>query len=413
MKRTASTHTIVIVSLLALLILSGIGAFAQARILAPSQGSKAVDDSKGSGISNANVSSRPESETFACLAISCPGSDPDWAIGATSTDTGVSSETTDWANLASSYTMTGITKLDFLLDVPFSAGGTLTCNSNGETITGILFQLGDRYNASNTHETSPTITIAFFTSTGSGVYYYGYEWYGTNLGAGPIYETISYTTYNSVTGWWAEISNSANSYYLMAITTSGFSFYTSGSTTHIPCGTTSLSISSLGSTSSAVTHGTYTFDPSIAMEVEEDTSGHIFTDNSALGVYAAVTTDEFYDYANYTTSGFNIGGTSPPKGTDGANASGFTQWTDNNHVSVKYYYDVFGSATGVSDTMNTEFGVSGAILVKTTGTNLPGLNVVCTGNDCPLVRTGTSVGLPRSAEVPSTIGVATSQRLQL
>jgi hypothetical protein len=308
----------------------------------------------------------------------------DWAIGAYSTDTGLSSETTDWSNLASSYTLTNVNDALFLLNSGFSASGTLTCSGPTEyTISGVIFQDGDAYvSGVNSY---PNTNVILLTTAGDS-FYYNVASFNIDAGAGPITETIAYTTYDSVTGWWMEFINSSNTYYLEAISTSGLYFYTTPATNTYgggTCSSPSISISSLGTTSSVVTVGTSDYNPSIAFEVSEASAGDFLSDNSDFVANAVVTSSEFFYYGTPSTNHFLIGDSSPPSTAYG---SGFTQETDNDHVAVYDYYDQFGSETGIQDYIDSEWGVSGATVTQTTGTDLPALNIVCTGNSCPLIK---------------------------
>jgi len=338
----------------------------------------------GSGLVTCNSQSSQSSNT-AGTGVSDDAKRPtswvDSAIGAYSTNTGLSTETTTWSNLPSSFTMTGINRTDFLLDVPTSAGGTFNCGSSQWTITGIFIQVAVQYDDSHSYA-YPGMTVILIASNEDLAY--SAIWTGSDLGSGSITETIEYTTYDSITGWWAVLSTSSNTYYLFSVSTSnGISFNLSGDTYDV-CSSFSLSLSSLGSTSSAVTLASSTIDPSIAMEVNEDTSGHFLSDNTNAGINAVVTTGEFY-YCGYGSStDFHIGASSPPST---AYTSGFTYWSDSNHVSVKYYYDQVGTESGIQSYIDSEWGVSSASVTQTAGTNLPNLNVECVGNTCPLTRT--------------------------
>jgi hypothetical protein len=327
-----------------------------------------------------------------CVYGECPGSDPDWAIG-TLASTGQTSVGTAWMDLASSYTMGTDTYFAyFLVNAPFSAGGTLTCSSTQYTITGIVFQGAVQYSSSN-DEPVPFVTLIEALSGSSSVGALTYTW-STDLvssGTASVTDEVEYVTHNSITGWWFIVSESGTLTYLMVVTSSGVTTYGSPSTQMLldPADTScsSNSISSIGTTTSAVSYdqGSYSVDPSMAMEVTDVSAGDFLSDNSNLGVSAyAFSSGDTYAMS-YDTTNFNIGGGLVPTNAYG---SGLTYETDNNHVTSYSYYDQFGSDSGIQNYIDNEWGLSGASTTQTSGATLPSLNFVCEGNDCPLVVKG-------------------------
>ena len=340
---------------------------------------------QGIGPQNNITCSSQGSQTGSGQQSRNPGLDPDWAIGAYSSDTGISAETTTWENLPSSFTMTGVTSANFIVNTPFTVGGTFSCGSNMFTLAGFLFQGSTQYKPSGYGYAYPDVTIIMITSTGAGAYYDA-DW-STNLGSGAITETIQYETYNSITGWWLELTSGATNYYLMSISsTNGIDFNVAPAATANPCQTSGLggaysaSISSVGTTSSAVTGKnsggtTITWDPSIAMEVDEATSGNFFTDNSNLGMEAVVTSSEFYHYATTFTDDFNIGADASPSN---AYSSGLTDKVS----GVTGYYDELGTSTGIPSRYSSHWSLWTPQDTQTTTTNLPSLNDICSGSGC-------------------------------
>ena len=333
----------------------------------------------------------PRGATTCTSSVSQPGSQSgaspltstDWAVGAYSTDTGLSTETTDWDNLPSSFTMTGVTQASFMVNSPTSGGGSFYCGSTKETFSGLIIQVAAVYNSGVYSYAFPEAVIIMPLS-GSTAGYYTAAW-STNLGSAPIITTAEYETYNSITGWWVILTYGTTSVYLMSISTAdGIDFNVAASQSATPCsGYGSLSITSLGTTSSTVTTGSsgqISFDPSVAMEVSESSSGNFLSDNSNLAIDSVVTSGEFYYYGVTATQDFNIGENSPPST---AYAGGVTHEYSVNNRNSYFYYDQFGTNSGVQSFIESNWSLLTATTTQTTTTNLPTLNWVCTGSTCP------------------------------
>jgi hypothetical protein len=326
----------------------------------------------------------------------------DWAVGAyTSTDTDLSTESTEWDNLPSSFTMTGVVQASFMVNSPTSGAGSFKCGTTSETITGFLIQVAAAYNTGEESYAYPTAEVVMFLSSGLAGYY-GATW-STDLGSAPISTIAEYETHDSITGWWIILTYGSSSVYLMSVSTAdGIDANVATSVVDTPCaGYGSLSITSLGTTSSAADGGSsdqYIYDPSIAMEVNETTSGGFLSDNSNLAVDAIVTSCEFYYYATTTTSGFNIGNNSPPST---AWAGGIEHEYSEDYHDTYYYYDQFGTNSGVVSYIKSTWSLASATDTQTTATNLPDLNYACTGSTCPPAPPVAPNGVPHWNEANS------------
>jgi len=316
----------------------------------------------------------------------------DWAEGAYSTTTGLSSQSVVYTNLAASYSVTGVTVASFEDNAPVSSGGSFTCSGSNYNIAGFLIQISDSFSeAYNSGSGYPDFTVIVVDTAGTGVTYSG-NWASTLVGSGPITETIKYTTYDSITGWWVEMIEGSSTYYLYSVSNADGIYFPSSpavgdrSWSGCPGTVSNVSISSIGTTTTALTvTSSLTLNPSIAFEVNEASSGDFLSDNSNLCVNANVTSDaKLVESAYGGVTHFGIG----PFGNNPASTaylSGFTYMTDNNHAATLAYYDEFGTKSGIQNYIDNEWYVSGAATTQSSGVDLPTLNGICTGNTCPLV----------------------------
>ncbi|MEM0118429.1 MAG: hypothetical protein QXV32_08270 [Conexivisphaerales archaeon] len=289
----------------------------------------------------------------------------DWAIGGYSTSTGNSIESTAWDNLPSNPSLTGVNYVLFMVNDPFASVGTLNYQGTVYTIIGVVFQGMILYSPSTSYA-YPDMTVIFLIKYGTNTYlaYNSSSWGNTNLGSGKMTDSISYTTYNGVTGWWWYITTSGSTYYIMAITSSGFYYNMEPTgTTETPSGFT-FTITSVGSTSSQQSGADDTFDPSVAIEVNETTSGNFLSDNPFFDAEANVGSGQFYYLGFPSTSDFNIGQNSPPSS---AYASGVK-------IGAKYY-DEFGTSSGIDNYMHTYQNIADSVETQTVTTDLPNLNI--------------------------------------
>ena len=313
----------------------------------------------------------------------------DWAIGAYSTNTGKSTETTVWTNLPSSFALTGVNFAEMMVNAPFSATGTITYGGHTWTIDGIILQgINVYYNGqSNPYPDADIVFLATYSGTNKAFQYIA-DW-AYSSGSGSINETIKYQTYSSTTGWWFVFTTGGSSPYtydFLAVTGSGITTnWSPANTEEIPSGFT-YSISSIGTTSTDLYLGGYYYYPSIALEVNETSSGNFFSDNTNAAIEANVGTSKFYYYANSTTNDFHVGLDNPPS----SYGSGLTYEIANPPNNVFKYYDQFGTGSGINSWMSSNWGISGAAKTHTQGSELITLNFACTGSNCPIHPTTTS-----------------------
>jgi hypothetical protein len=296
--------------------------------------------------------------------VSSASSSVDWAIGGYSTSTGKTVESTTWNNLPSSPSLTGVNFVAFMVNTPFGANGSLTSGSNKYKITGILFQGAVYYSASMSYA-CPDMTVVFLVSLGGSTYtaLNASIWTGINLGSGKITDSISFTTYNGVTGWWWYITTSGGTYYIMAVTPSGFYYASSPSGGgESPSGFKFL-LSMVNSTSTQQSGGGNTFDPSVAMEVNEASSGNFLSDNPNFVAEANVAGGRFYYLGLPSLADFDIGVNSPPSTAYASGGKGGGN-----------YLDEFGTKTGIQNWMSSEYHISNAAVTQTARTDLPSLN---------------------------------------
>ncbi|MDG6926244.1 MAG: hypothetical protein JRN09_06785 [Nitrososphaerota archaeon] len=319
------------------------------------------------------------------LGSASPLTNVDWAIGATSSTTGLSTQAVDWINLASSYSTTGVSLAAFEDNAPFTGDGSFSCGANDYTITGFVFQIAVAYSGGYDYDYPDFAVIVQESQAPSSALYYSGYW-STDLGSGPITETLAYTTYDSITGRWAELTTSSSTYYLMSISTAdGISFYTTPTPTDIS-GCTMGSITSVGTSTSTLTEtSTIVYEPSIGFEVNEATSGDFLSDNSNLGVNANVTSSaDLFTSAYGTVKDFDIGGGATPPST--AYLSGMDYQTNIDYHATYYYYDLFGTNSGIQNYIDNQWYVSGASTTQSSGIDLRTENSLCSGDTCPLVR---------------------------
>ncbi|MEM3684191.1 MAG: hypothetical protein QXT39_00875 [Conexivisphaerales archaeon] len=107
-----------------------------------------------------------------------------------------------------------------------------------------------------------------------------------------------------------------------------------------------------------------TFDPSVAIEVNEITSGNFLSDNPFFDAEANVGSAQFYYLGFPSTADFNIGQNSPPSP---AYASGVKIGAN--------YYDDFGTSSGIENYMHTCQNIADSVETQTVTTNLPNLNI--------------------------------------
>ena len=292
-------------------------------------------------------------------------SDPDWSSGGyTTAKTGLGDYGVEWTNLKA-YSMTGVTYVAFLMNVPYNATGNLQCLINGQSVStsiyGELFQAAILYDPSVYAYPVPSYEIIYF------VHYSGsqYQCYGQttafnqNLNStgkvSPVSQYLDYTTYNGNTGWLYSITDASGTNTKLVIALNA------------------------GSTSVAQDIGLDIFNPSIGIEVNESSSGNFLSDNSKFDAEALVTTDQFYYYGIYSTQYYHIGSSSPPSTEY---ASGLEYEVVNNGHYTFSYYDEFGTSTGINNWMSTQWGISSPSTTQTATTDLISLNFKCTGSPC-------------------------------
>jgi|GEM_PF-2747467 len=296
-------------------------------------------------------------------------SDPNWAIGAYSTSVGNSIETTTWYNMPSSLTLGNGYSFATMVNCPISASGSVICNDTTYTYSGILIQAGDLYAPS--YAAIPDVNVVFLAQSGDNyvVFYFVFLWTNISLGSGQVTETVRYENVGGVTAWWVIM----NDYYLLGVSSSDFIINLNAPPTYLlisPSGVTDYSFTSIGTTSSMISLNGLYWRPSIAMEVNEPTSGAFFTSNPDVCVEADVETSAFYYYAKSNAAQyFNIG-LDPAPGT--AYGSGLTR-----ESSSSDYYAEFGTSSGVNSWMSAHWSLANPTLTQTTTTNLPNLNTQC------------------------------------
>ncbi|MDE1853883.1 MAG: hypothetical protein KGI38_09090 [Thaumarchaeota archaeon] len=291
--------------------------------------------------------------------------DPDWAIGAYSTTLGLASYSGVWTHLASSYGLADVTFAAALLNVGYNVTQTAgTCTVNGQNVNvdfyGELFQAAIVFRPTNTYSI-PSLEILYMAKpTGGGadiicagtVYDSTLHW-GSSL-ASTVTQTLVYTTQNGFQGWWYRVTLS-----------NGSSYYISSDPNRLVA----------SGTASKQTGGGDSFDPSLAFEVNEATSGNFFTDNPNFNAEANVGGQSYYSYGAGATPGFDIGASAPP-GT--AYGSGLTDTVS----GITNYYDELGTSNGVSGWFSSHWSLWTPRTTQSGGSNLPNENYICSGSTC-------------------------------
>jgi hypothetical protein len=275
--------------------------------------------------------------------------------------------------------MSGVSYVVFNLNTPFSGGGSYDCPGQ-YSITGFVFQGAWAFDPSLSSSPFPTSTIMIVPSSGN-VQYYDASWSNIALGSGSVSETIEYTTYNGVTGWWFEIVSGSSTYYLESIGSDYHQIwfntnYPPNPPVSFPC--SNLSITSVGTTTSGVGPYLSTFNPSIAMEVDEATTGNFFTDNPNFAPEVDVTSGQFYNYGDTRAGGvdyFEIGHDPPPSNSYG---SGLTYIVN----GATLYYGEFGTSAGIANVLSGNWALYTPRNTQSPNAILPNLNEICSGSTC-------------------------------
>ena len=317
-------------------------------------------------------------------SFGCGNGDPDWAIGAYSNKWGLPTEEATWTNLPSSFSMTGVTAAQYMVNVPVDGSGSFPCNGTNLSLSGFLFQDAILYYPSGETYPYPEATLVLFTDSGAVLYNVGF--YGTNLGSGQFLETLTWTTYNSVTGWWFEIHKGSATYYLMPVdttSTSGIYFNTSYNYSITVDGCSSIpyvTINTIGTKSTEISVGlpnSYTYNPSIAMEIHESTPGNFSSDNPNFAAEANVTQGGFDTYATTGTQDFNIGLTSPP-----TNPSPYGSGLEDTVNGATSYYDELGTSKSISSRYSSHWSLWTPRATNSGGSSILDENYICSGSTC-------------------------------
>ncbi|HVP22427.1 MAG TPA: hypothetical protein VMS77_00790 [Conexivisphaerales archaeon] len=257
-----------------------------------------------------------------------------------------------------------------MVNTPFAVNGLFPYLGVNYTLYGVLFQGADMY-SNGASAAIPYSTLCYFLAAPNGTDYVAYKSYGwssINIGSGSIQETVQFTTVSGHMGWWYTISG-ANSYTVEGVTTSGVYLYNPTSQTYFLYDT-GFNLSQVASTTSALTasnpSSNMTFDPSIALEVNETALGNLYSSNPSFDIEASLSYGQIY-YGIPSTSGFGIGGDAPP---NTANASGVKRISG----SSTSQYDEFGTGQGIANRIDSTFSISTPVQTQTSGTDLPSLN---------------------------------------
>jgi Divergent InlB B-repeat domain len=300
----------------------------------------------------------------------------DWAIGGYSNSTGNSAESTTWTNLQSVYYLTGVTSVQFMVNTPLTASGTVTYAGTNYNVKGILYQCADSYGHNGA--TGPIADVLFFTKYNGYYYtfYYVPDWFNFSLQYGPVPQSVTHTTEGSKTGWWCLMQGTyvgvltGNAFLHPFVSPSSVTYYeqTSGSPFNISGFTWSLS--TLGTVSTSLHINLSYFNPSIAFEVDEDSEGNFLNENPTFDAEANVGASTTFYYGYTGSQLFNIGtiGDLPPLSAYG---SGLTYTPG---VGFYQFYDEFGTLTGFSDWMSSVWYISTPHYTRSARTPLTSLN---------------------------------------
>ncbi len=277
----------------------------------------------------------------------------DWAFGAYSTNLHASNYSAVWSHLASSYTLTNVNYAGALLNVPYNATGTIACSGKNYNIYGELFQAVIVYQPTVAHSIPSWEVLFMVKPVGGGannicygpVYFAGGSW-GSSL-ASPVTQKLVYTTHNGYQGWWYNI-----------ILANGSSYYLAGAAG--------------ASTATTQTAAGASFNPSIAFEVNEVTSGNFLTANPNFDIQANALVFGYYGKSG--TPLFDIGANAAPATAYG---SGLTYTVQG---AYQRYYGEFGTSAGITNWMSTKWGISNPVKTQTGGTYLPLLNLKVVSN---------------------------------
>lgn len=124
----------------------------------------------------------------------------------------------------------------------------------------------------------------------------------------------------------------------------------------------------MSTTSSALQVSSSYYHPSVALEVNESSTGNFFTDTPNFDAEANVGSGSISYYGFTTTQFFGIGLASPPTSSYGSGVT-FTPG-----VGSAQYYDEFGPSNGINYWMSSNWYKSNPSKTQAFKTNLPALN---------------------------------------